>query len=309
MTPARESTGMKRAWKVVLVLLAALLVLAGGAVAFVSYRSAESLVHPARQATTHTPADVGLAYERVAFASADGIPLVGWWMPADTANGTVIVLHGYGESKNQSLAYAPFLHRAGYNVLAFDFRAHGESGGDHTTVGIDEVKDVEAAWAWLRSRADVDASRVALMGFSMGAATAINAAGSVPARAVVDDSGFATLENIASNSITHFTHLPKYPFGPLAVLFASHMVHEDISINQPVRSVHALHAPVLVIQGATDDIAFPDADGKAVFAAAPAGSQWLLAPGASHVGAHKVDPAGYESRVIAFLDANVARAP
>lgn len=300
---------MRLLWKLLAGLVAALLVVAGGAVAFVSWRSAESLVHPARVAPSATPADVGLAYERVTFASADGIPLVGWWMPAPHAKGTVIVLHGYGESKNQSLAYAPFLHDAGYDVLAFDFRAHGESGGDHTTVGLDEVRDVQAAWAWLQSRPDVNVNRVALMGFSMGAATALNAATVLPARAVVDDSGFATLENIASHSITHFTHLPKYPFGPLAVFFASRMVHEDIALDQPVKSAREIHAPVLVIQGGQDDIALPDADGRAVLAAAPAGSQWLFEPTAYHVGAHGVDLAGYEAKVIAFLDAAMASAP
>jgi pimeloyl-ACP methyl ester carboxylesterase len=68
-----------------------------------------------------------------------------------------------------------------------------------------------------------------------------------------------------------------------------------------------LHVPVLVIQGGRDDIAFPDADGEAMLHAAPAGSQWLFEPAASHVGAHAVDPSGYEAKVVAFLDANVAR--
>ncbi len=300
---------MRLFWKAAIALAVSVLVVASGAVAFVSYQSAQSLVHPPRAAPTATPEDVGLAYQRVAFNASDGIPLVGWWMPASPAKGTVVVLHGYGESKNQSLAYAPFLHAAGYNVLAFDFRAHGESGGDHTTVGIDEVKDVDAAWGWLASRGDVPMGHVALLGLSMGAAAAINAAEDLPVRAVVDDSGFATLENIASHSITHFTHLPKYPFGPLAVFFASRLVHEDVAQNQPVKAVHALRAPVLVIQGGSDDIALPDADGRAVFDAAPPGSQWLLEPKAYHVGSHGADPAGYEAKVIAFLDADVAPPP
>lgn len=299
---------MRRLWKVALALAAALLVVSGGAVAYVSWRSAESLLHPARDVPPYTPASVGLAYDRVAFAATDGVPLVGWWMPASQPRGTIIFLHGYGDSKNQSLAYAPFLHDAGFNVLAFDFRAHGESGGDHTTVGEDEVRDVDGAWAWLAAHGGTQ--HVALLGLSMGAATAVNAAGGLPGvRAIVDDSGFATLDNIASHSITHFTHLPKYPFGPLAVFFASRMVHEDIALDQPVKSAREIHAPVLVIQGGQDDIALPDADGRAVLAAAPAGSQWLFEPTAYHVGAHGVDLAGYEAKVIAFLDAAMASAP
>lgn len=294
---------MRRAWKVVLALFVVILLLAGGAVAYVSWRSADSLVHPARAHATRTPADAGPSYEAVGFAATDGVRLAGWWIPAEHARGTVVFLHGYGESKAQALAYAPFLHNASYNVLAFDFRAHGESAGDHTTVGADEVRDVEGAWAWMRERG-IDRGHVALMGLSMGAATAINAAPALPGlRAVVDDSGFATLDNIASHSITHFTDLPQYPFGPLAVLFASRMVHQDIGENQPVRAVRGVHAPVLVIQGGRDDIAFPDVDGRAVFDAAPKGSQWLLEPAASHVGAHAANAARYEASVLAFLEA------
>jgi alpha-beta hydrolase superfamily lysophospholipase len=295
---------VRRLWKVLIALVAALLVISGGAVAYVSWRSAENLLHPPRDVPPSTPESVGLGYDRVTFAATDGIPLVGWWMPAEQPRGTVIFLHGYGDSKNQSLAYAPFLHDAGYNVLAFDLRAHGESGGDHTTVGQDEVRDVEGAWAWLAAHEGT--RHVALLGLSMGAATAVNAAGDLPGlRAIVDDSGFATLDNIAGHSITHFTHLPKYPFGPLAVWFAGRMAHEDVSANQPVRAMASLHVPVLVVQGGKDDIAFPDADGQPMFRAAPAGSQWLFEPAAAHVGSHVVDPAGYDAKVVSFLDANV----
>lgn len=288
--------------------LAALVVLAGAGVAFVSWRSADELVHPEREVSSWTPENVGLAYERVAFDSADGIPLAGWWMPAgEASNGTVVVLHGYGMSKNQSLALAPFLHEAGYHVLAFDFRAHGESGGAHTTVGLDEVADVQGAVRWLQDRLDADAERLALLGFSMGAATAINVASKIPSLdAVVADSSFASLENIASNSITHFTGLPKYPFGPLAVFFAGMMVDRDVSTNVPAHAIREVEAPVLVIQGEADTIAYPVEDGEAIFASASVGSAFWLVPGATHVDAHSTAQEDYESRVVAFLETHLA---
>lgn len=297
---------MKRAGKVLTSVAVAFVVLAGGLVAAVSFVSAEGLVHPLRVVPAYTPADAGLPYERVAFAADDGVPLVGWWMPANASKGTVVFLHGYGDSKNQSLKVAPFLHEAGWNVFAFDFRAHGESGGDHTTVGLEETRDVAAAWSWLAARG-VDMRHVALLGFSMGAATALNSAASLPGlRAVVADSAFASLDNVAANSITHFTSLPHYPFGPLAVTFAAWIAGEDVRANQPARAAAQLRAPVLVIQGGLDDVAFPDADGRVVYAAAPRGSEWMLVPNAPHVASHTVDPAAYEARVLAFLDRDVA---
>lgn len=284
-----------------------MLALAGAAVAYVSWRSADQLVHPARQAPGWTPLDLGLPYENVSFASDEGaIVLAGWWMPTDAPRGVVIFLHGYGDSKNQSLGVAPFLHDAGYSVLALDFRAHGASGGTHTTVGLEEVHDVLGAIRYARSR-EPAAEDLALIGYSMGGAAALNAAAvSDDVDAVIADSAFATLENIASNSITHFTDLPRYPFGPLSVAFAGWMVHTDVGENAPVRAIADANAPVLVIQGLADDIAIPAEDGEALAAAAPPGSQLWLVPGAAHVQAREVAPGEYEARVLSFLDATLS---
>lgn len=291
-------------------LLAILVVLGlayAGFVGYVSYRSAESLLHPARDLTNATPADVGLAFERVGFTTSDGLRLAGWWVPAPdpaAARGTVVFLHGYGDSKAQSLPYLPFLHNDSLNVLAFDMRAHGESQGDHTTVGMDEVADARAAIAYAATRADP--SRIALLGLSMGAATAINEApGDARVRAIVSDSSFATLQNIASNSITHFTHLPKYPYGPVSVWMAAALVHENVARDAPIRSIASVHAPILLIQGGADDIAIAAQDGEALHRADPSSEYWLV-PGAHHVEAHSVAQAEYESKVDAFLDAALA---
>ena len=279
-----------------------LLLVAATGVVVVSWKSAEKLVHPAREAAGALP---GLAYESVSFQAADGVALVGWWVPSDAARGTVIFLHGYGDSKDQVLPLLPFLHEEGYHVLAFDFRAHGASDGDETTVGLVEVADVRGALAFAARKDPAAYEQVALMGFSMGAATAINTAAIEDVDAVVSDSAFATLENIASNSITAFTDLPKYPFGPLSVVFAGWMVGKDVSENAPVRAVTGSSAPVLVIQGLEDTIAFPDEDGEAIAAAAPAGSELWLVPGAAHVQAHSVAQEEYERRVLDFLDTNL----
>ena len=291
--------------RILLAVVLALLLVAAGAVAAVSWQSADKLVHPARDLPQADPAGRGLAYENVTLTTADGLDLSAWWIPANaSARGTVIFLHGYGDNKEQALFVAPFLHEAGWNVLAFDFRAHGLSEGDETTVGLVETADVRAAYEVAAARADP--ARVALFGWSMGAATAINAGAEVPeARAIVADSAFATLENIASNSITHFTDLPKYPFGPLAVVFAGWMVGRDVGDNRPIDLVGDLGRPVLVIQGADDTIVYPEDDGAALAARAPPGSAYWLVEGAGHVGAHEAAPEEYRARVLAFLDAGM----
>jgi hypothetical protein len=74
-------------------------------------------------------------YEEVYFAATDGTKLSGWWIPAKGAERTVLLCHGLGANKLNQLHMARRLHEAGYNVLTFDFRAHGESGGQFSSFG------------------------------------------------------------------------------------------------------------------------------------------------------------------------------
>ncbi|HUR67663.1 MAG TPA: alpha/beta fold hydrolase [Candidatus Thermoplasmatota archaeon] len=295
---------MRRRRALVLALALALALAAAGGVCYASWQSAEKLVHPPRELSNATPP---MPFQEVEFEASDGVDLVGWFVPADHARGIVVFLHGYGDSKAQALPLLGFLHNASYDVFAYDARAHGASAGDVTTVGMDEVADVQGAIGMARLLDPPASEHLALLGWSMGAATALNAAPYAPeVDAVVADSGFATLTNIASNSITHFTDLPKYPFGPLAVTFAGWIVGHNVRENKPLEAVAKLDMPILVIQGLADDIAFPDSDGKAIAGAAPAGSDLWLVPDALHVQAHTVAPAEYEARVLAYLDARLS---
>lgn len=287
--------------RLVAVLLVTGVLLASGAIALVGYAAADRFVHPPRDLDARTPAVIGLPYENVSFVTNDGLRLAGWWIPA--ANGTastVVFLHGYAASKAQSLEVVPFLHRAGYQVLAFDFRAHGQSQGTYTTVGVDEVGDVRAALDWLASRGDVDATRVALFGWSMGAATAINAAAhGLPVRALVLDSPFASLDAVAARMLTRSTGLPPYPFAAATFAWAEWMTHRAITDDEPVRSAPRVGTPVLVIQGQFDSVLADD--GRSVGDAAGKNATFWLVPGAGHLAALREAPVEYQEKVLGFL--------
>lgn len=283
------------------------LLLVGGLVGAVSYELADRLLHPPRELRDATPAWRGLDYERIGLATDDGVPLVGWWVPAEEARGTVVFLHGYGASKAQSLAVLPFLHRAGYHVLTFDFRAHGESGGTYTTVGLEEARDVRAAVEWLRGRPEAATDRVALFGWSMGGAAALIAAPDLPeVEAVITDSTFARLDNVVSHSLSAFTGLPHRPFGTLSILFASWMAHRSVTDNEPVGFAQHLGRPLLVIQGDRDPIARAESDGEPLARAAGVFGELWIVPEADHVNARRADPAAYEARVVEFLGRHLA---
>ncbi len=85
----------------------------------------------------------------------------------------VVICHGIGSRKESHGAFAGFMAQHGFAALCFDFRGHGESDGqldDHT------LDDVSAAIDFVTARREVDRSRVALRGSSMGGMLALHAA-------------------------------------------------------------------------------------------------------------------------------------
>ncbi len=79
----------------------------------------------------------------------------------------MILLHGLHSRKERLLPLAAELNEAGFNILMFDFRAHGESGGEYTTFGLRELLDLLGALDYLLNRTDVSSERIGVLGFSM----------------------------------------------------------------------------------------------------------------------------------------------
>jgi pimeloyl-ACP methyl ester carboxylesterase len=107
------------------------------------------------------------AGERVTLATRDGVALAGrWWPAAGPARAAAVVAHGFTAHKDEPrvVATALALRDAGFDVLAYDGRGHGESGG-LCTLGDAERLDVAAAVA----AASVAGRPVVAIGASMGA--------------------------------------------------------------------------------------------------------------------------------------------
>ncbi|HWK25207.1 MAG TPA: alpha/beta fold hydrolase [Solirubrobacter sp.] len=139
----------------------------------------------ARRAPLDRTPDV--PYEDVAFPAADGVGIRGWFIPGGGAPGPAVVfVHGWmwnrlgnvgGQVKGLRDADVDFLpaihalHDAGFHVLTFDVRRHGESeagGRRPISYGPIEARDYIGAVRYLRTRADVDGSRIGAVGCSMG---------------------------------------------------------------------------------------------------------------------------------------------
>ncbi len=262
------------------------------------------VVHPPRRQVRETPADRGLPFTAVRLRSRDGVRLEGWFVPrAEGGRGpALVVCHGHPDSRAGVLPLLQPLHEQGFHLLAFDFRALGESGGDHCTLGWKERWDVHAAVAWLRTRREVDPSRIGVYGLSMGGAAALLAAGENPAiQAVATDCTFARLDEMAHH---YFWALPapfRPPLGWGVMAVAQGLSGADASRVAPEEAAARLSPrPLLVIQSAQDRLV-PLAHGRRLARGAGARGQLWIVDGAGHCRAFETDPDAYVARLVMFF--------
>lgn len=137
-----------------------------------------------------TPQSVlSVNYQEVEFSATDGVPIRGWWIPAAQndltdhrhpaaawGQRTIILCHGFEGDKSSDLQLVRDLVPNGYNVLAIDFRAHGRSGGQFTTFGDVERRDVLGAVQWIQAEHPAQAMRIFGLGEGLGSAALIAAA-------------------------------------------------------------------------------------------------------------------------------------
>lgn len=201
------------------------------------------LTHPIPAKATKTPKDYGLEFEEIEFFSKkDQRKLSGWWIPSGIkdSNKTVITAHGYMNERSmegiEGLKIAKVLTKNGYNVLMFDFRNAGKSEGRTTGLGYFEKHDLLSAIDY--SIHDKKQKKIALLGWSMGASTAILAGCEHPAVSVIiADSPFSDLESFLKENLSYWSKLPKLPFTPI-IYHSMRKLHKiDPNEVSPIKNV------------------------------------------------------------------------
>ncbi len=155
---------------------------------------AQGLSTPPRTPILRNPQEYGMEYEEISFETKDGVTIKGWFIPANS-NKVIISNHfspanRYGFAGHlEGLDYAggfevnflpryKALHDAGYNILAYDLRSHGESGdgeGKISGVGYYEWQEVLASIDYIKNHPSTSAMDISLMSMCMGANATINA--------------------------------------------------------------------------------------------------------------------------------------
>jgi fermentation-respiration switch protein FrsA (DUF1100 family) len=257
-------------------------------------------LHPLRTVPKRTPAAQGLAFEDVRFVTADGVTLAGWLVPHPQARGNVIFCHGHGRNRGHAGALVPTFHELGLTVLAFDFRGHGDSGGQTSTFGHREVGDLTAAVAYLRGRNP--GRPVLVVGVSLGAAVALQALPDLPEVAGVWSEGaFARFDRVIDH---YFQPLPVgarwWQARCCALLGRLDGGFRPAAIN-PIAALERARVPICFCHGLNDDL-IPPAEGQALYDAyaGPKACWWVA--GATHYDVRQRHPEEYRRRLGRFVE-------
>jgi fermentation-respiration switch protein FrsA (DUF1100 family) len=238
------------------------------------------------------PAGLGLAPTRVEIRSGDGVTLVAWVIRApamNTAGRWLLICHG--NAGNLSDAGRPEhyagLRALGLNLLAFDYRGYGESGGSPSEAGL--YRDAEAAYEYLRDTLRVPPERIVLFGHSLGSAVAVELATRVPAAGLVLDGAMLSVIARAQE---------VYPYVPVRWIARSRYASID--------RIGRLRLPKLFLHALADDV-IPLAHGRRLFDAAPPPKTFVALAG-GHGDAFEADSAVYFGAIEQFLQDLSARA-
>ncbi len=116
-----------------------------------------------------------LAVDEVEFQASDGLRLSGWLLQGDPDKPPIVLCHDLGSSKSALTHLAVTLRQAGFTVLLFDFRGHGDSDGGRSSLGLKEKRDVLGAVDYLGGPGTLG-RRIGAYGVGMGAYAAMLAA-------------------------------------------------------------------------------------------------------------------------------------
>ena len=196
-------------------------------------------------------------------------------LPNPRAAITVLYAHGNAEDLGHVAPWLEELRRAGFAVLAFDYRGYGLStGGPASAAGA--TSDMEAVYHHAVNTLKIPSSRLVLYGRSVGSGPATDLAARVPIGGLVLESAFVS----AFRVLTKVSLLPFDRFHNL-------------------RHIRRVHVPVLVVHG-TDDEVIPVSHGRRLYEAAGEPKQALWIDGAHHNDVPFVAGTRYWSTLAAF---------
>lgn len=232
-----------------------------------------------------SPADLGLAYEDVRIASANGNKLAGWFVPAlsGQSRATFLVHTGMRGNLDTYLPLVPWAVENDFNILVYDWQGFGASEGVPDFTHFEP--DTYAAVEYVVSRPESNGGIIQL-GASLGTACAMAAATAYPDQTIgLVLYGAAFKDNFATLWLSTQVAPALALLGPFGDAAWNAILPDFFDT---ARYLAAIQVPILAITPEDDTIVPPEAQRK-FYDALPEPKQRYITYG-GHVHAPDVDP-------------------
>jgi uncharacterized protein len=265
-------------------ILAAAVLIYGGILALLRLYESRLIYFPGPERTlVAPPPSLGLAIQRVEITTEDAVKLVGWVMPAESPSSLwLLVCHGNAGNLSEfdrPLHYAG-LRQLGLNLLAFDYRGYGESGGAPSEAGL--YRDADAAYRYLTNQRGVPTNRIVMFGHSLGSAVAVDLASRVPSAGLILEGAFTSATDRGQE---------LYPYIPVRWIAKSRFSSLD--------KIARMTVPKLFLHAKGDEV-IPLAHGRRLYEAASPPKTFVELRG-GHGDAFDLDSARYFGSIASFL--------
>lgn len=245
------------------------------------------------------------------------------------AKANILICHGFMANKFDAAFLRRLFPRGQFNIMTFDFRAHGENtDGQYCTFGRDEAYDVRAAVEFIKSDPDLKDKPLFAYGFSMGAVAAIQAQAKDKSlfKGMILDCPFDSTENVIKRSLENVkfslfgyefnvpgrTILQKYAFHPYiqslvkavlksVSLLDSKNIDTYIYPLNTAQAVKNISVPCFFISCKKDEKVSVGAI-KSIFNSAAGPKKLWLTNGRGHFDSFFYNPELYTDRVRDFVD-------
>lgn len=247
--------------------------------------------------------------EKIIITASDGVRLVGYFYERKKNAPIVIFFHGLWSTGfvNGKPIYR-ITEKHNWNLLLATLRAHGESGGNVSTLGVLEKYDCRDWVNWVVSEYG-EQTPIFLMGISMGGAVALMSSDlGLPESVcgIIDDAGFTSpLEMIKANSKEKIHHkILSDLFTQFVNVGTKIWGGFDLKEANACVAVSKTSVPVLIIHGDKDKQA-PVSMAYKIYDSCKSERELYIVSGSEHKDCYRSNPEKYESIVSEFLKKHI----
>jgi len=240
-------------------------------------------------------------FDTVKLKAKNGITIDAWYSKADSfSKGTVILFHGITANKSSVLHEAYEFRYWHYNVMLVDFRGHGNSESNKTTIGIKEPEEVKLSYDYVISKGD---KNIFLYGSSLGAVVVAKSIAEygLPVSGVILEMPFLSLQTYMKGR-ARMVGFPPQPFAFLTTLWVGIENGFNGFSHQTTRYVKKIDCPVLMQWGAYDSFVLRDETMKVYDAISSKNKKLVIYEQAAHQSFVQNDPLKWRTEVESFLN-------